>query len=91
MAICNQPHHVGDRQVFRTILFYKDGKERVEGCRPCVEPMLTPVYSTQKRLVVSRGTHKHYYISPAHRRNIELRKLAPDGRTVYQNRRGNLT
>lgn len=90
MAICAQPGHVGNREVFRTVTFYR-GDEKVEGCRGCVDGLMTPLYPTQKREVVSKGTHRVYKISPAHVRHIKLRKLGSDGRTVYQNRRGNVT
>lgn len=92
MAVCNQPHHVGGREVYRTVIFYREPSgEKVEGCRQCVDGMLTPIFSTDKRSVISQGTGKEYRISAAHKRHIRLRKLAPDGRTVYQNRRGNIT
>ena len=91
MAVCEQAHHRGSREVYRTVIFYRKTGERVEGCRQCVDGMMTPLFPTQKRTIVSRGTGKEFSISPAHARHIRLRKLAPDGRTVYQNRRGNVT
>lgn len=91
MAICAQPGHIGGREVFRTITFYRDNGEKVEGCRGCVYNLMTPLYPTEKREIISQGTHRSFNISPAHTRHIRLRKLGSDGRTVYQNRRGNVT
>ena len=50
-----------------------------EGCLQCIEPMLTDVYSTQKRLVTSKGTGKQYWISSAHIRDIKQRRCVPEG------------
>lgn len=90
MAVCGLPGHIGNRTIYRTRIVYK-GDARFEGCVPCTDNLLTPLYSTQKREVVSAGTGKSFRISPAHVRHIRLRKLGSDGRTVYQNRRGNVT
>ena len=90
MATCTISGHNGNREVHRTVIFYREG-QKIEGCRGCVSGMLTPLYSTQKREIVSQGSHRRFSISPAHARNIRLRKLGSDGRTVYQNRRGNVT
>ena len=95
MARCEQPHHAGDREVYRTKYFMRDGKSH-EGCRACIEPMLTDLFPGQKRLVISQGTGKHYWISPAHKRDIKMRRVIPSGSSdakgrlglVYRDRRG---
>lgn len=87
---CGLPWHRGNRQGYRKKVLYRDGK-RWEGCPPCIEGINPSVYPWQKRWICSRGTGKWFKMSPAHRRDVELRKLAPDGRTVYRNRRGNVT
>ena len=95
MAQCEQEHHEGGREVARIVTFFRDGKMH-EGCRQCIGPMLTDLYPGQKRFVISQGTGKHYYISPAHKRDIKMRRVIPasspdaKGRLglVYRNRRG---
>ena len=95
MARCEQPHHIGDREVYRTQYFVREGKPH-EGCRACIAPMLTDLYPGQKRLVISKGTGKHFWMSPAHRRDIKMRRVIPasspdaKGRLgmIYRDRRG---
>lgn len=87
---CKTSWHKGKRRVFKTRMFFYGGK-RFEGCVPCVGGIVPSAYSTEKRTRLNPSTGKAFSISPAHVRNIKLRKLAPDGRTVYQNRRGNVT
>lgn len=95
MAKCEQGHHVGDREVVKTITFIRDGK-MLEGCVACISPMLTDLFPGQKRLIISKGTGKEYYMSPAHRRDIKMRRVVPSGSPdakgrlglVYKDRRG---
>ena len=95
MARCAQKFHEGNREITRTTTFIRGGVMH-EGCRACIEPMLSPLYSTEKRLVVSKGTGKHYWISAAHRRDIQMRRVVPDSSgdsrgqlsKVYRDRRG---
>lgn len=87
MLNCAQPHHVGNRQVTRIVTFIRAGKTH-EGCRSCIEPMLTDQFPAQKRLVISQGSGKHYYISAAHKRDIRMRRVAPDLSGVWKDRRG---
>lgn len=95
MARCELPGHVGNREVFRIRYVPRDGR-LVEGCVGCTANMLTDLYPGEKRLVISQGTGKQYWISPAHKRDIKMRRVIPPsspdakGRLglVYRNRRG---
>ena len=87
MATCNATYHRGNREVTRIKGFYRDGWY-YEGCLQCIEPMLTNLYPAQKRLVISKGTGKHFWISPAHVRDIKRRRVAPDMSHTWTDRKG---
>lgn len=86
---CEMPGHVGDRRVFKTRKFLWLGRW-FEGCVQCTDGIVPPAFSTTKNWR-EKADGKQYKISAAHVRHIKLRKLGSDGRTVYQNRRGNVT
>ena len=87
---CDVAWHKGNRRVFKIQSFCIGGKW-FEGCNQCLDGINPSVYSTEKKMRYNPGVGTYYSISPAHVRDIRLRKLAPDGRTVYMNRRGNVT
>lgn len=86
--ICNLPGHLGRREVFRyRVLYDKDGN-KTEGCFQCTDGMSPSVFPTTKRMILSKGTGKEYWMSPAHRRDIKMRRVAPDLSHVWKDKRG---
>lgn len=83
---CELSWHKGNREVHVLKTFFWKG-EWITGCRQCTFGIV-PSVSTEKREIVSRGTHKTYSISAAHRRDIRMRRSAPDLSHVYYDKRG---
>ena len=83
---CLLEQHCGSRTVYRTRILIREGK-MIEGCFQCTDDLLTPSYSTVKRLVTCSNGHQ-YWISPAHKRDIQSRQLAPDMRSVWKDKKG---
>lgn len=84
---CEISWHNGNRTVYRMKAFYRDG-QRYEGCVQCIEPMLTNLYSTEKRWVTSAGTGKQYKISAAHVHDIKTRRCDPNLSGVWRDKKG---
>ncbi|MDI6808479.1 MAG: hypothetical protein QME66_05790 [Candidatus Eisenbacteria bacterium] len=84
---CERPGHRGDRVIHRLIGTHVDGKY-IEGCHSCVFESRVFVYPTVKRDVFIPSTGKSYRISAAHRRDIKLRRVAPDLSHVWRDKRG---
>lgn len=61
----------------------KGDKRLIEGCYSCTDAYCVSVYPTERRSVICKdGTS--YNISPAHVRDMNIRKVAPDLKTVYR-------
>ena len=86
MARCEQPNHMGGREVARIKIFQRDGKMNI-GCVSCIEPLLTNLYPTDKRWRINSGG-KDFKISPAHVRDIRMRRCAPDLSGTWRDNKG---
>lgn len=83
---CNCPWHEGGREVVKIRTIFRGGK-MIEGCVQCTDGLLTPMYSTTKRLR-RNAAGKDFWISPAHVRDIKMRRVAPDLQNVWYDRKG---
>ena len=86
--LCTLSWHKGNREVVKLRTLISDDHGMVEGCLSCTDGFLNNMYPGTKRLVVSKGTGKHYWISPAHVRDIKMRRCAPDLSHVWYDRKG---
>lgn len=83
---CRLPWHVGGREVVKLRTVFRGGK-MVEGCVQCTDGLLTCLYPTTKQWRRS-ATGKDFRISPAHVRDIKMRRVAPDLQNVWYDRKG---
>jgi len=83
---CECSWHQGDRVVvkLRTVI---RGKQLIEGCVQCTDELLHCMYPTTKR-ERTNASGKSFWISPAHVRDIKMRRVAPDLQNVWYDRKG---
>ena len=85
---CPFPSHRGGRRIFKSRILYLNDGTRVEGCMACTDGYTHDQYPADKRWIVSQGTGHQYKMSAAHRRDIRMRRVAPDLSHVWKDRRG---
>lgn len=83
---CRLSWHEGGREVVKLRTVFRGGK-MIEGCVQCTDELLTCVYPTTKRLR-RNSAGKDFWISPAHVRDIKMRRVAPDLQNVWYDRKG---
>ena len=86
MARCGLAWHEGDREILRTVIFFR-GDKKIEGCRACTSGLLTNLYSTAKNWrELPNG--KQFNISAAHVHDIKSRRCSPDLSSTWVDRKG---